>query len=93
MIKVGSGSRFDVLLQLPTEGSKLAALGNIAVGHRAGLPAHGIAVTIQAKELNLVDWQPFVRTMTDTASAQIPKRTPRTTRFRCRVPREQDFLA
>ena len=74
MIKVGSGSRFDVLLQLPTEGSKLAALGNIAVGHRAGLPARGIAVTIQAKELNLVDWQPFVRTMTDTASAQIPKK-------------------
>lgn len=74
MIKVGSGSRFDVLLQLPTEGSKLAALGNIAVGHRAGLPARGIAVTIQAKELNLVDWQPFVRTMTDTAAAQMPKK-------------------
>jgi len=73
MIKVGSANRFDVLLQLPSEGSRLVPLGNIAVGHRAGLPDKGIAVTVEAKELSLVDWQPFVRTMTDTAAAQAPK--------------------
>ena len=43
MIKVGSANRFDVLLQLPSEGSRLVPLGNIAVGHRAGLPDKGIA--------------------------------------------------
>lgn len=63
VIKTASGSRFDVLLQLPTDGSKLAALGNIAVGRRAEMPEHGISVAVNVDSLKLLDWQPFVQKM------------------------------
>ena len=94
MIKVGSANRFDVLLQLPSDGSGLVPLGNIAVGHRAGLPDKGIAVTVEAKELSLVDWQPFVRTMTDTATAQAPKTSVESNPLpMSAAPPKRDFLA
>lgn len=70
LVKVGSGSRFDVLLQMPKDGSTLPLLGDIAVGSRAGLPARGISVTVNTKKLRLMDWQPFVQKMFDTAKAQ-----------------------
>lgn len=67
LVKVGSGSRFDVLLQLPSGDSKLAPLGDIAVGRRAALPERGFSVSVKAKTLKLLDWQPLVQTMLATA--------------------------
>ena len=56
LVRVGSGERFDVMLQIPDAGSQLKPLGTIAVGRRAGLPGDGLEVLVQAERLSVPAW-------------------------------------
>ena len=62
-IRTGSGARFDVLLQLPADNSKLPVRGAVAVGAAAKLPAEGVAISAQAKSLRLMDWSTLIQTL------------------------------
>ena len=62
-------TKFDSVIELPSEGSKRTALGSFAVGKRTDLPRSGFALEIAGPHLVADPWHPIVERLIDVAKA------------------------
>ncbi len=60
-------TKFDSVIQLPAEGSRLPTLGSFAVGKRTALPRSGFALEIAGPQLAADPWRPLVDRLIDVA--------------------------
>ena len=69
-------NRFDAVLQIPDENSRLPALGSFALGKRTSLPRSGMALEITGRHLKADPWRPIIEKLMAVAQRAAPQSRP-----------------